>query len=150
MTSPPSDTPAARDICGLQLWHRSRQERRGFTIGRCARVWTRQCVVRRRQQVRVRGETIVATTAPLPVNAPTNLGPAGISQFPLPITAAEHLALIDEQWAVVIRHPPSDDRRLDLHTLPLPLFFDRADQIVEMNWPGGPDTFHYHSAATKQ
>jgi hypothetical protein len=92
----------------------------------------------------------VATTAPLPENAPTNLGPAGISQFPLPVTAAEHLALIDEQWAVVIRHPPSDDRRLDVHTLPLPLFFDRADQMVEMNWPGGPDPFHYHSPATNQ
>jgi hypothetical protein len=86
----------------------------------------------------------VQKTAAMPVNVPNNFGPAGIAQFPIPLTAAFHIDLLDAQWAVVIRRPPADDKRLDLHTLPLPYFFDRADQIVEMNWPGGPDPFGYH------
>jgi hypothetical protein len=83
---------------------------------------------------------------PMPVNVPNNFGPAGITQYPIPLTGAQQLDLIDEQWAVVIRRHPADDQRLDLHTLPLPFFFDRADHIVEMNWPGGPDPFGYREA----
>lgn len=79
-----------------------------------------------------------------------NFGPAGIAQFPIPLTGVLHLDLLDEQWAVVIRRPPADDQRVDLHTLPLPFFFDRADQIVEMNWPGAPDPFGYRSVGPKQ
>jgi hypothetical protein len=86
----------------------------------------------------------VQKASAMPVNVPNNFGPAGVAQFPVPITDALHIDLLDGQWAVVVRRPPADDKRLDLHTLPLPYFFDRADQIVEMNWPGGPDPFGYH------
>ena len=72
----------------------------------------------------------------MPVNVPNNFGPAGITQFPIPLAGALHLDLLDGQWAVVIRPNPEDHARLDLHTLPVPFFFDRADHIVEMNWPG--------------
>ncbi|MDR3376629.1 MAG: hypothetical protein P4L98_23145 [Ancalomicrobiaceae bacterium] len=99
-----------------------------------------------------RGATRVATAdidqvAPMPVNVPNTFGPAGIAQYPIALTGALHMDLIDNQWAVVLRHQPGEAQRLDLHTLPLPYFFDRADQVVEMNWPGGPDPFHYHTAA---
>ena len=92
----------------------------------------------------------VGRAAPMPVNVPNNFGPAGVAQFPIPMTGVLHLDLLDNQWAVAIRRPPADDKRVDLHTLPLPYFFDRADQIVEMNWPGGPDPFGYRSAGPKQ
>jgi hypothetical protein len=91
----------------------------------------------------------VKQAAPMPVNVPNNFGPAGIAQFPIPVTAVLHLGLLDKQWAVVIRRPPADDKRVDLHTLPLPFLFDRSDQIVEMNWPGAPDPFGYHTAGPK-
>jgi hypothetical protein len=91
----------------------------------------------------------IGRTAPMPVNVPNNFGPAGVAQFPIPLTGALHLDLLDEQWAAVIRRHPADDARLNLHTLPLPFFFDRADQIVEMNWRGAPDPFGYRSAGKK-
>ncbi len=101
-----------------------------------------------------RGATRVAfadidQAAPMPVNVPHNFGPAGVPQYPIALTGALHMDLVDEQWAVVIRHYPGDSARLDLHTLPLPFFFDRADQIVEMNWPGGPDPFGYYTSKPK-
>jgi hypothetical protein len=85
----------------------------------------------------------IGRTNPMPVNVPNNFGPAGIAQFPIPLTGVLHLDTLDERWAVVVRRPPAGGQRVDLHTLPLPFFFDRADQIVEMNWPGGPDPFGY-------
>jgi hypothetical protein len=91
----------------------------------------------------------IGRTAPMPVNVPNNFGPAGVAQFPIPLTGARHLDLLDDQWAAVIRQHPARDEGLSLHTLPLPFFFDRSDQIVEMNWPGGPDPFGFHSAGTK-
>jgi hypothetical protein len=102
----------------------------------------------------MRGATRIAIAdldeaTPMPVNVPNNFGPAGIAQYSLPVTGAQHLALIDPQWAVEIRRYPADANRLDLHTLPLPYYLDRADQIVEMNWPGGPDPFGYHTKAAK-
>ena len=72
----------------------------------------------------------------MPVNVPNNFGPAGVTQFPIPLAGALHLDLLDGQWAVVIRPNHEDHARLDLHTVPVPFFFDRADHIVEMNWPG--------------
>ncbi len=86
----------------------------------------------------------IANAKPLPVNAPNNFGPAGVSQFPLPMTAVQQLDLIDDQWAAAIRVNPNDYRRLDLHTLMVPYFFDRADDVVEMNFLGGPDPFGYN------
>ena len=102
----------------------------------------------------MRGATRVAISdldgaVPMPVNVPNNFGPAGIAQYSMPVTGAQHLALLDPQWAVEIRRYPADANRVDLHTLPLPFFLDRADQIVEMNWPGAPDPFGYHTGAAK-
>ena len=99
----------------------------------------------------MRGATRVAMSdldgaTPMPVNVPNNFGPAGIAQYSMPVTGAQHLALLDPQWAVEIRRYSADANRVDLHTLPLPYFLDRADQIVEMNWPGAPDPFGYHTA----
>lgn len=91
----------------------------------------------------------IQQVAPMPVNVPNNFGPAGVAQFPIPLTEVLHLDLLDKQWAVVIRRPPADDKQVDLHTLPLPYFLDRSDQIVEMNWPGGPDPFGYHTSGKK-
>lgn len=78
----------------------------------------------------------IGSAQSMPVNVPNNFGPAGITQFPIPLSGTLHLDLLDGQWAAVIRPNDEDHARLDLHTLPLPFFFDRADHIVEMNWPG--------------
>jgi hypothetical protein len=86
---------------------------------------------------------------PMPVNVPNNFGPDGIAQYPIPVIGAQHIAPVDSQWAVVIRRYPDTNDHLDLHTLPMPYFLDRADQIVEMNWPGAPDPFGYHTRAAK-
>lgn len=71
----------------------------------------------------------------MPANVPANFGPAGIAQHPLPLTGAQQIAVLDTQWVVVIRPRPDQPTILELHTLPIPFFFDRADHIVEMNWP---------------
>lgn len=71
---------------------------------------------------------------------------AGVSQYALPLSGTMHLDTVDENWAVTIRQNPEDGRSIQLHTLPLPFFFDRADHIVEMNWADGPDPFGYKSA----
>lgn len=92
----------------------------------------------------------IGSVKPMPVNVANNFGPSGINQYSMPLTAVRQLDLIDEQWAVVIRHNPNDSTRLDLHTLPLPFFFDRADHIVEMNWPGSPDPFGYRQVTESE
>ena len=71
---------------------------------------------------------------------------AGVSQHPMPMAGTLHLDTIDGTWAVVIRRSPEDPRNIQLHTLPMPFFFDRADHVVEMNWANGPDPFGYKSA----
>ena len=71
---------------------------------------------------------------------------AGVFQFPLPMSGTQHLDTLDENFAVVVRTAPEDPRNIQLHTLPLPFFFDRADHIVEMNWADGPDPFGYRDA----
>jgi len=71
---------------------------------------------------------------------------AGVFQFPLPMSGTMHLDTLDENYAVVIRRSPEDTRNIQLHTLPLPFFFDRADHIVEMNFDGSPDPFGYKAA----
>lgn len=85
----------------------------------------------------------IASAEPMPVNVANNFGPAGVNQFPIPAADVEHLALVDEQWAVAIRSNPDDPNDLQLHTLPVPFFFDRADHVVEMNFPDAPDPFGY-------
>ncbi|PUB11851.1 hypothetical protein [Yoonia sediminilitoris] len=71
---------------------------------------------------------------------------AGVYQFPLPMSGTMHLDTLDENYAVVIRRSPEDTRNIQLHTLPLPFFFDRADHIVEMNFEDSPDPFGYKAA----
>ncbi|MFT6076343.1 MAG: hypothetical protein ACJAZ1_003275 [Yoonia sp.] len=57
-----------------------------------------------------------------------------------------HLDTLDDSFAVVVRRSPDDARNIQLHTLALPFFFDRADHIVEMNFADGPDPFGYRAA----
>ena len=72
---------------------------------------------------------------------------AGVDQFALPMSGTMHLDTLDESWAVVVRRSPEDPRNIQLHTLALPFFFDRADHIVEMNFSSDPrDPFGYKSA----
>ena len=71
---------------------------------------------------------------------------AGVPQFPLPMSGTQHLDIVDPMWAVALRASPEDPRNLQLHTIPLPFFFDRADHVVEMNWADSPDPFGYKAA----
>ena len=71
---------------------------------------------------------------------------AGVAQFPLPMSGTQHLDIADESWAVTLRADPENPRNLQLHTVPLPFFFDRADHVVEMNWADSPDPFGYKAA----
>lgn len=70
----------------------------------------------------------------------------GVTQYPMPLSGTLHLDTVDETWAVSVRRSPEDPRNIQLHTLPMPFFFDRADHVVEMNWADGPDPFGYKSA----
>jgi len=81
---------------------------------------------------------------PLPTGGPIDFGPGGLgrTQRDLPIRA-EHIAILNPKWAVVIWRHPKAPYRLDLSTLMVPYFFERRDGMSEMNWPGGPDPFHY-------
>jgi hypothetical protein len=81
---------------------------------------------------------------PEPVNGPIDFGPGGLgrTQYPLPITA-EHFAILNSKWAVEIHRHPKTSYRLDVSTLALPYCFERRDGMSEMNWPDGPDPFHY-------
>jgi hypothetical protein len=71
---------------------------------------------------------------------------AGVSQYALPMSGTMHLDTLDEIYAVVLRRSPDDARNIQLHTLPMPFFFDRADHIVEMNFEDGPDPYGYKVA----
>ena len=72
---------------------------------------------------------------------------AGVQQFPLPMSGVRHLDTLDEAFAIAVRRSPEDPQNIQLHTLPLPFFFDRADHVVEMNFASDPrDPFGYKSA----
>ncbi|MEL6241897.1 MAG: hypothetical protein AAFR19_11385 [Pseudomonadota bacterium] len=85
----------------------------------------------------------IAEAEPMPVEVANNFGPAGLVGFPVPATGIHHLAMVNEGWSVAVRPDPQDPQLLQLHTLFSPFFFDRADHMVEMNWPGTPDPFGY-------
>lgn len=70
----------------------------------------------------------------------------GVYQFPLPMSGSLHLDTLDDTYALVVRRSPEDVRNIQLHTVPMPFFFDRADHIVEMNFDGSPDPFGYKAA----
>ncbi|MCP3712159.1 hypothetical protein M3I54_35320 [Paraburkholderia sp. CNPSo 3274] len=79
-----------------------------------------------------------------PTGGPIDFGPGGLgrTQRDLPIRA-EHIAILEPRWAVVIWRHPKTSYRLDIGTLMVPYFFDRRLGMAEMNWPNGPDPFHY-------
>jgi hypothetical protein len=81
---------------------------------------------------------------PGPTGGPIDFGPGGLgkTQRALPIRA-EHMAVLDPKWAVLIWRHPKTSYRLDLSTIMVPYFFERKDGMSEMNWPDGPDPFDY-------
>jgi len=86
----------------------------------------------------------LASAPPEPTGGGIDFGPDGLgrTQRNLPIRA-EHIAILNSRWAVVIWRHPRTTYRLDLSTLALPYFFERKDGMSEMNWPNGPDPFQY-------
>jgi hypothetical protein len=86
----------------------------------------------------------LATAPPEPTGGAIDFGPGGLgrTQRYLPIHA-EHTAILNQKWAVIIWRHPRTTYRLDISTLALPYFFERKDGMSEMNWPNGPDPFHY-------
>jgi hypothetical protein len=70
------------------------------------------------------------------------LGGLGKTQGDLPVRA-DHFAILTDQFAVQVWRHPATGYRLDLSTLAMPYCFERKDGMSEMNWPGGPDPFHY-------
>jgi hypothetical protein len=86
----------------------------------------------------------LASAPPEPTGGGIDFGPGGLgrTQRALPIKA-EHIAILNSKWAVLIWRHPHTTYRLDLSTLALPYFFERKDGMSEMNWPNGPDPFHY-------
>jgi hypothetical protein len=86
----------------------------------------------------------LASAPPEPTGGGIDFGPGGLgrTQRNLPIRA-EHIAILNSRWAVVIWRHPRTTYRLDLSTLALPYFFERKDGMSEMNWPNGPDPFQY-------
>ncbi len=71
-------------------------------------------------------------------------GIGGAEYTPIPISGVVHLDTVDETWAVTVRENPENPRVLEMHTLAMPMFFERSDHIVEMNWEGAPDPFGFH------
>jgi hypothetical protein len=92
----------------------------------------------------------LASAPPEPTGGSIDFGPCGLgrTQRYLPINA-EHLAILNSKWAVLIWRHPRTTYRLDLSTLALPYFFERKDGMSEMNWPNGPDPFHYREHRTE-
>jgi hypothetical protein len=86
----------------------------------------------------------LGSAQPQPTGGPIDFGPGGLgrTQRYLPIHA-EHTAILNPKWAVVIWRHPRTSYRLDVSTLAMPYFFERKDGMSEMNWPNGPDPFHY-------
>ncbi len=84
------------------------------------------------------------TAPPERSGGPIDFGPGGLgkTQTLLPIRA-DHTAILNPQWAVVVQRHPKTGYRLDISTLALPYFFERRDGMSEMNWPNGPDPFRY-------
>jgi len=86
----------------------------------------------------------LASAPVLPTGGGIDFGPGGLgrTQRALPVKA-EHIAILNPKWAILIWRHPKTSYRLDLSTLALPYFFERKDGMSEMNWPNGPDPFHY-------
>lgn len=94
----------------------------------------------------------IAASEPMPSGEGVHavFGPAGVSQFPLPISGALHMDTINEQWSVMVRNSPENVGQIDLHTVLVPFFLERADHIVEMAWPDAADPYGYRTAEPKE
>jgi hypothetical protein len=81
---------------------------------------------------------------PEPTGGQIDFGPGGLgkTQGLLPIRA-EHTSILTPKWAIVIQRHPKTGYRLDISSVAAPYFFERRDGMSEMNWPDGPDPFHY-------
>jgi hypothetical protein len=86
----------------------------------------------------------LASAPAQPTGGGIDFGPGGLgrTQRALPVKA-EHIAILNSRWAILIWRHPKTTHRLDLSTLALPYFFERKDGMSEMNWPNGPDPFRY-------
>jgi hypothetical protein len=86
----------------------------------------------------------LATAPAQPTGGPIDFGPGGLGRTArvLPLRP-EHVALLNPRWAAVLWRHPKTSYRLDLGTMMVPYFFDRRLGMAEMNWPKGPDPFHY-------
>jgi len=86
----------------------------------------------------------LGTAKPEPTGGPIVFGPGGLgsTQGLLPIVAY-NFAILNPKWAVEIHRHQKTGYRLDISTLALPYCFERRDGMAEMNWPNGPDPFHY-------
>jgi hypothetical protein len=86
----------------------------------------------------------LASAPPGPTGGAIDFAPSGLgrTQGALPIKA-EHISILNSKWAVLIWRHPRTTYRLDLSTMALPYLFERKDGMAEMNWPNGPDPFHY-------
>jgi hypothetical protein len=88
----------------------------------------------------------LTTAKPQPTDVPIDFGPGGLghTQGLMPIIA-DHFALLNPHWAVEVHRHQKTGYRLDISTLMVPYFFERRDGMAEMNWPDGPDPFHYRA-----
>lgn len=88
----------------------------------------------------------LASAPAQPTGGGIDFGPGGLgrTQRSLPIKA-EHIAILNSKWVVLIWRHPKTTYRLDLSTIALPYFFERKDGMSEMNWPNGPDPFQYRA-----
>jgi hypothetical protein len=86
----------------------------------------------------------LATAAPGPTGGRIDFAPIGLgkTQVQLPIKA-DHFAILNEKWGVVVQRHQKSGYRLDVSSLAAPYFFERKDGMSEMNWPNGPDPFKY-------
>ncbi|MEM9231280.1 MAG: hypothetical protein AAGB10_16920 [Pseudomonadota bacterium] len=57
-------------------------------------------------------------------------GIGGAEYTHIPISGVVHLDTIDDTWAVTIRKNPETPRVPEMHTLAMPMFFERSD-----HWP---------------
>ena len=86
----------------------------------------------------------LGTAPPEPTGGSIDFEPSGLAKTEeqLPIRA-EHFAILNEKFAVQVWRHPATAYRLDISSLAMPYGFERRDGMSEMNWPDGPDPFHY-------